>query len=415
METMGEITSAAAVLAGAIGSGLLMGIERERRKGRGPLRAFAGVRTFTLTALGGAAAALWGGMALVAVGAALVAALAVAAYVRDRSGDPGVTTEVALWLAYVIGVVCTHSLPFGAALAVVATGLLAARDALHRFARDWLRPAEVRGALVLAALALLVLPLAPHRPLWGEVLDPQVVVRLVLVLLLIQSLAHLGRRLLAARHALVLSALASGFVSSTATIASLGVAVREGREPARRQGGAAALSCVATMVQILAVAATVQPQWLGRLWAPALAGGLAAALWGWALLRGGGPAGRAVPEPDAPMFRLRDALLIALLLTGIQVLVHALRLWWGEAGLLAGTLLAALADVHAAVAAVLVQGRPQDAAGPGLQGALAAALSVHALSKCAVAWASGGWHYAVAAGGGVLLHTGVFVAVLSLV
>ena len=49
------------------------------------------------------------------------------------------------------------------------------------------------------------------------------------------------------------------------------------------------------------------------------------------------------------------------------------------------------------------------------QGALAAALSVHALSKCAVAWASGGWHYAVAAGGGVLLHTGVFVAVLSLV
>lgn len=413
METSGGITSAAAVLAGALGSGLLMGIERERRKGRGPQRAFAGVRTFTLAALGGAAAALWGGMALVAVGAALVAALAVAAYVRDRSGDPGVTTEVALWLAYVIGVVCAHSLPMGAALAVVATGLLAARDALHRFARDWLRPAEVRGALVLAALALLVLPLAPHRPLWGEVLDPQVVVRLVLVLLLIQSLAHLGRRLLAARHALVLSALASGFVSSTATIASLGVAVREGREPARRQGGAAVLSCVATMAQILAVAATVQPQWLGRLWAPALAGGLAAALWGWALLRGGGPAGRAVPEPDAPMFRLRDALLIALLLTGIQVLVHALRLWWGEAGLFAGTLLAALADVHAAVAAVLVQGRPQDAAGPGLQAALAAALSVHALSKCAVAWASGGWRYGLAAGGGVLLHTAAFVAALS--
>lgn len=415
METSGAITSAAAVLAGALGSGLLMGIERERRKGWGPQRAFAGVRTFTLAALGGAAAALWGGMALVAVGAALVAALAVAAYVRDRSGDPGVTTEVALWLAYVIGVVCAHSLPMGAALAVVATGLLAARDALHRFARDWLRPAEVRGALVLAALALLVLPLAPHRPLWGEVLDPQVVVRLVLVLLLIQSLAHLGRRLLAARHALVLSALASGFVSSTATIASLGVAVREGREPARRQGGAAVLSCVATMAQILAVAATVQPQWLGRLWAPALAGGLAAALWGWALLRGGGSAARAVPEPDAPMFRLRDALLIAVLLTGIQVLVHALRLWWGEAGLLAGTLLAALADVHAAVAAVLVQGRPQDAAGPGLQAALAAALSVHALSKCAVAWASGGWRYGLAAGGGVLLHTAAFVAVLSLV
>ena len=422
-----ELSAAVAALAGALGCGLLMGIERERRKGEGPQRAFAGVRTFALTALAGVATALWGGSALVAVGAALVAALAVVAYVRDdRSGDPGATTEIALWLAYLVGVVCAHHLPTGAALAVVITGLLASREALHRFAREWLRPAEVRGALVLAALALLVLPLAPHRPLWGEVLDPQVVARLVLVLLLIQSLAHLGRRLLAARHALALSSLASGFVSSTATIASLGMAVREGRESARVQGGAAAMSCVATMLQMLAVAATVQPQWLPLLAAPALAGGVAAALWGWLLLRSAGAAPAPAPAPaaqesapapsvppaDPAMFRLRDALVIAALLTGIQVLVYALKLWWGDAGFLAGALLAALADVHAATAAVLLQGPPQDAAGPSLARALAAALSVHALSKTAVAWASGGWRYALAAGSGVLLHTAVFVALL---
>mgnify|MGYP002135815246 CR=1 FL=1 len=426
-----ELSAAVAALAGALGCGLLMGIERERRKGEGPQRAFAGVRTFALTALAGVATALWGGSALVAVGAALVAALAVVAYVRDdRSGDPGATTEIALWLAYLVGVVCAHHLPTGAALAVLVTGLLASREALHRFAREWLRPAEVRGALVLAALALLVLPLAPHRPLWGEVLDPQVVARLVLVLLLIQSLAHLGRRLLAARHALALSSLASGFVSSTATIASLGMAVREGLESARVQGGAAAMSCVATMLQMLAVAATVQPQWLPLLAAPALAGGVAAALWGWLLLRSAGaapvpapapapaPAAQesapapSVPPADPAMFRLRDALVIAALLTGIQVLVYALKLWWGDAGFLAGALLAALADVHAATAAVLLQGPPQDAAGPSLARALAAALSVHALSKTAVAWASGGWRYALAAGSGVLLHTAVFVALL---
>ena len=421
-----ELSAAVAALAGALGCGLLMGIERERRKGEGPQRAFAGVRTFALTALAGVATALWGGSALVAVGAALVAALAVVAYVRDdRSGDPGATTEIALWLAYLVGVVCAHHLPTGAALAVLVTGLLASREALHRFAREWLRPAEVRGALVLAALALLVLPLAPHRPLWGEVLDPQVVARLVLVLLLIQSLAHLGRRLLAARHALALSSLASGFVSSTATIASLGMAVREGLESARVQGGAAAMSCVATMLQMLAVAATVQPQWLPLLAAPALAGGVAAALWGWLLLRSAGapaapaPAAQQEPAPapsvppaDPAMFRLRDALVIAALLTGIQVLVYALKLWWGDAGFLAGALLAALADVHAATAAVLLQGPPQDAAGPSLAHALAAALSVHALSKTAVAWASGGWRYALAAGSGVLLHTVVFVALL---
>ena len=192
------------------------------------------------------------------------------------------------------------------------------------------------------------------------------------------------------------------------------------------------MSCVATMLQMLAVAATVQPQWLPLLAAPALAGGVAAALWGWLLLRSAGaapvPAPAAAPAPaaqesapapsvppaDPAMFRLRDALVIAALLTGIQVLVYALKLWWGDAGFLAGALLAALADVHAATAAVLLQGPPQDAAGPSLAHALAAALSVHALSKTAVAWASGGWRYALAVAPGVLAHTLAFVGVLAL-
>ena len=415
MVSMAGWGDAVAALASALGGGLLMGIERERSMGG--QRALAGVRSFTLVALAGAVAALWGGPGLVAVGALFVAALGVVAYARDHSPGAGVTTEVALWLAFAIGVVSASHPSQAAALAVVVTGLLAAREALHRFALDWLRPGEVQGALILAAIALLVLPLAPSRPLWGDVLNPQVLVRLVLVLLLIQSFAHLGRRLLSARHALALSALASGFVSSTATIASLGVAVREGREAVRPQAGAAVLSCVATMAQILLVAATVQPAWLGVLWAPALAGALAAGVWGWTLLRVLPPAraqdGAAVdPAADTAMFRLRDALLIAVLLTAIQVLVKVLTLWLGDAGLIGGTLLAALADLHAAVAAVMVQGRPTDAMGATLVWAFVAAVSVHALSKTAVAWASGGSRYALAVGGGVILHTLVFVSLL---
>jgi uncharacterized membrane protein YhiD involved in acid resistance len=37
----------------ALGCGLLIGIERERRKGRGAVRALEGVRTFTLVSLDG--------------------------------------------------------------------------------------------------------------------------------------------------------------------------------------------------------------------------------------------------------------------------------------------------------------------------------------------------------------------------
>ena len=422
MQEFGGFSSALAILASAAGCGLLMGIERERRKGAGPDRALAGVRSFTLASLAGAAAALTAVPALVAVGAALVASLAVVAYARDRSGDPGVTTEIALLLAYVIGVTCARDQLLAAALAVVVTGLLALRDALHQFSNQWLQPGEVRSGLILAALALLVYPLAPNEPLWQGVLNPQVVVRLVIVLLVIQSLAHVAKRLMQARHAVALSALASGFVSSTATIGSLGMEVRAGRATLRAHAGAAVLSCVATMAQILVVAATVQPLWLAQLWLPALAGGCVAGAAGWWGVRGvrhlpgQGDGGASVPElpPDTPMFKLRDALIIAALLTGIQAGVQLLTAWQGDAGMLAGTLLAALADVHAATAAVLVRGGPASGAAPAIAQALMAALLVHAGSKCVVALASGGWRYALAVAPGVLAHTLAFVGVLAL-
>ena len=415
-------STAAAVLASATGCGLLMGIERERRKGSGPDRSLAGVRSFTLASIGGAAAALTAIPALVVVGALLVAALTVVGYARDRSGDPGTTTEIALLLAYLIGVTCARDQLLAAALAVVVTGLLALRDALHQFSSQWLQPGEVRSGLILAALALLVYPLTPNTPLWQGVLNPQVVVRLVIVLLVIQSLAHVAKRLMQARHAVALSALASGFVSSTATIGSLGMEVRAGRATLRAHAGAAVLSCVATMAQILVVAATVQPLWLAQLWLPALAGGCVAGAAGWWGVRGArhlpgqGDGGASVPElpPDTPMFKLRDALIIAALLTGIQAGVQLLTAWQGDAGMLAGTLLAALADVHAATAAVLVRGGPASGAAPAIAQALMAALLVHAGSKCVVALASGGWRYALAVAPGVLAHTLAFVGVLAL-
>ena len=145
MQDFAGFSTALAVLASAAGCGLLMGIERERRKGAGPDRALAGVRSFTLAAIGGATAALTGIPALMAVGAALVAALTVVAYARDRSGDPGATTEIALLLAYLIGVTCARDQLLAAALAVVVTGLMALRDTLHQFANQWLQLGEVRS------------------------------------------------------------------------------------------------------------------------------------------------------------------------------------------------------------------------------------------------------------------------------
>jgi uncharacterized membrane protein (DUF4010 family) len=403
-----------ATLATALGCGLLVGLDRERRKLRGPRRPLAGLRTFALTSISGAAAMLSGLPELVAVGALLVVGLAVVGYLRNRTDDPGVTTEVALFLTYLIGVLCVVSQPLAAGLAVVLTALLTEREALHRFATEWLTPGEVRDGIILLTVVLIGLPLLPNQPLWGPVLNPQVIGQLLALLLALQSLAHLSRRLLAAQQALALSSLASGFVSSTATVATLGMAVREGRGQPGAMAGAALLSCVATLLQLLLVAAAVQTAWLPVLLWPSLAGATVALLWGGWLVRGaslspveGGAAPADPPAGDGRMFSLRAAGLIAALLTGIQAAVYGLSLWLGPKGMLAGTLLASLAELHSAVAAVMAATLPGDGQHPEIT--IAAALVVHAISKSINAGVTGGWRYALALVPGMVVHTGVVV------
>jgi len=98
----------------AIGIGLLIGAERERRKGDGPTRSPAGIRTFTITALAGAVSITLGGELLLTVAASGVILLACIAYWRGHDDDPGLTTEIALILTMLIGGVhrpirCTES------------------------------------------------------------------------------------------------------------------------------------------------------------------------------------------------------------------------------------------------------------------------------------------------------------------
>ncbi len=421
MPVAGNLQEAMAILATALGCGLLIGIERERRKGSGPGRALAGLRSFAITSVTGAVAALTQVPGLVVTGALMVAALAVMAYLRDRSDDPGTTTEIALFLTYLIGVLCLWSLPLSAALAVGLTALLAGREPLHRFAQHWLRQGEVRDGIILAALVLMALPLVPNRPFWGPVLNPYVIVQLLALLLAVQSLAHLCRRLLHAREAVAFSALASGFVSSTATIATLGLAAREGRSSPRLMAGGGLMSCVSTLAQALLVALAVQPAWLPVLWLPALVGGVMAAGWGWWLVQGAPPepADGLVSSPRIEglpgagsdrMFSLWGAAAVAALLAGIQAVVHGLDLWLGQTGLLVGTLLASMADLHAALAAVFASTGPVLA--PEAVWPVMLALGVHAGSKSLTAGLVGGWAYLRWLAPGLWLHTAVAVTVL---
>lgn len=392
--------------AAALGCGLLIGLERERSKLRRDYKMFAGFRTFALSALLGTLCFIFG-VAIGLVGALIIGGMSIYS-LRNRTHDPGITSELAFIMTYFIGALCLWNIPLAASLAVILTILLLAKQSMHGIAKQWVTETELRDGVFLLALLLIALPLTPNQPLWGSVLNPHLILKLLALILVVQSLAHIAKRLLSSRNALLLSSLASGFVSSTATIASLGLEVRSKQANALSQAGAALMSCVSTLVLMLLIVAGTSFAWLKLLLWPSIAALIILTLWGLWLMRHALPENKSITENDTRMFSLKNAFIIAISLSLIQTAIYALSLYLGNAGLLVGTLFASLFEVHAAIAAVVLQGDPYNSQDKSLIYALMIGLATHSLAKCVNAFLTGGWNYAKAFIPAQIIHTLVF-------
>ena len=396
MEDIRIIDSAILNLAVALGIGLLIGAERERRKGQGPSRSPAGIRTFTVASLAGAISFITGGEVLLAVATAGVVILTAVAYWRAHEDDPGLTTEIALILTVLLGGLSMQQPALAAGLAVTVTVLLAARSRLHRFVRAVLTEDELQDALILAGATLVVLPLVPDRQMgpYGA-LNPYSIWILVILVMAISAAGYVAVRILGARFGLPIAGLASGFISSTATIGAMGARVRNSTDVLAAAVAGAVLSTVATIVQMAIVLAATDVTTLRALSVPLICAGLAAVVYGtaftvWALQQkteGEAQSGRA--------FSLPTALVFALILSGILVASAALREWFGETGIIIAAALAGFVDTHSAaisVASLVASGKMSatDAVFPILAG-----LSTNTISKMFLAGISGGPAFAL--------------------
>lgn len=395
----GALTS----LALALGLGLLIGVERERRKGQGPTRQFAGVRSFTLVALLGAVLQLLGQAWLTAVAGILVAALVVVAYWRDRSADPGVTTEIALFLTFVLGVLSVPHPEIAAGGGVVVAGLLAARGPLQQFATQTLSEQELRNALVLAAAALVVLPLTPDVALpWLAGANLRQLWRLVVLILAVQAAGDLALRLLGPRLGLALSGLISGLISSTATIAALGVRSREQPELRTACVAGAWFSTVSTSLMLLGLAFLIGDQPLLRILPFIGVTLLTAALLG-ALAYRRSPPGHGLGLPQGRAFNLRQALLLALLFAALAAGVAWLQETLGSLATLGAATLAGLADAHATSSAAMALAARGELSPSTMQLAVLLAFSSNTVAKMVAAYAAGGSAYGGRVSAGLLL------------
>ncbi|AZE11396.1 MgtC/SapB family protein [Pseudomonas chlororaphis] len=381
--------------AAALGIGLLIGLERERHKGRGDSRACAGLRTFAITALLGYVAMQVGGGLLLGIMAICLAMLVTVAYWRSLGSDPGVTSEVALLTVLALGAMCGTAPELAIAIGVVMGGLLAYRQKLHHFARSQLSEAEMRDGLVLLIAALVVLPLAPDRYIGPyAAINLRTICTLTVLLMAVGAIGHIAVRNLGTRYGYAISAIASGFASSTVTIAAMGHIAAKEPDSIKVLGAAALLSNLATLTQVGLILGAVDTGLLGPMWGPLFAGAAATALYGLCLMFPAPARGTRQPIKVGGAFNLKLALLVTLAMTAITFLSSVMLSHFGEVGVMVTATLSGFADAHSSTASIASLAKSGQLPFQAIATPVLIVVSSNSLSKCLVAWVSGGHRFA---------------------
>ncbi len=228
-----DTTGALGALGISLGLGLLVGLQRELAESR-----VAGLRTFALITLLGTLAAMvadrFGGWAIGAGLIGVAGATALGTWIaarHEREGGAGITTEVAVLVMFLVGVlvgmgaVSEDGGPLRTVAVAVGVGvaiLLQAKRRLHAIA-DRLGEKDLRAILVFAALTFIVLPLLPdanYGPGEYKVWNPRVLWLMVVLVVGISLGGYIAYKFAGARAGTALAGLIGGLVSSTAVTIS---------------------------------------------------------------------------------------------------------------------------------------------------------------------------------------------------
>ena len=240
------------------GIGLLVGLEREWS------RKEIGVRTFAIGGLLGMLTSLLtpafvlGGLVAILL---LVTFLNIHSLLKDRSLE--LTTSICLVVVFFLGVLVGNSHYFTAATsAIVVLLLLSWKPELERFAGA-LRPEEIRSAVLLCLLSVVVFPLLPDRFVdrW-ELINPRQFWMIVVVIAGIGFLNYVLLRLYGTRGVYYAAAL-GGLVNSTATAAELSAQYRGREELAQQAVAVLLLTNIAMFVRNIVILAIFAPRAVG--------------------------------------------------------------------------------------------------------------------------------------------------------
>lgn len=205
----------------ATGIGLIIGLEREfsHQPEKGTI---GGIRTFPLSSILGcittyATRELTDSWLLVSVTFGFIIFVATTYYIRSVSGHTGITTEVSLFIAYLLGVMTALSL-FKEALAaaVVTTTLLSLKGQFHSFVAR-LTEDELFAFIKFIILCMLLFPFLPDAKYGPNgLLNPREIGLIVVIVSSLSFTGYLLMKFTGADRGIYLTSILGGLFSSTA-------------------------------------------------------------------------------------------------------------------------------------------------------------------------------------------------------
>jgi uncharacterized membrane protein (DUF4010 family) len=374
--------------------GILVGIEREKKKGelggeRDGAHSFGGIRTHVLLAELGAASAWLSADAaqpwIFIVTLAVTGAAVVASYVLQNRGAeeaPGLTSELAAIVVFLLGgMVVIGDRPLAVALAVVTSALLAYKQPLHgmvgRIDKD-----DMFAGIKLLIASFIVLPLLPDRTIdpW-DAINPYKLWLLVIMISALSLAGYAAMRTLGTAHGTAVTGLTGGLVSSTAATLSFARAARFGASVADSHALAAGilLAWLMMFLRLLVTVGIVNRSLLGGLWLPL--GAMAAIVAGFAAwhYRRGLADGKSSSRESVPVrnpFSLTSAMKFGALFAAVLLIVRIVELQAPAGGIYLVAALAGLVDVDAIALSMAV--------GPGEPAQAGLAIVIAAMSNTAV-------------------------------
>ena len=336
-------------LAIALGVGLLVGMQRERKTS--PI---AGIRTFPLIALLGSLSAIladaFNGWVLAAGFLAVSGMLLIGNLVQFGKGesDPGLTTEIAGLVMFGIGAALVKGYTAQAiAVSGVVAVLLHWKEPLRNFV-DKMSESDFKAIIQLVLIGLVILPVLPNETYgWYNILNPYKIWLMVVLISGISLIAYVAYKLLGARVGAILGGIFGGLISSTATTVSFSRQTKTYPDAAPMAPLIILIASTIVFGRVLLEIGVVAPTFLPSAAAPlGILMGLMAVLCVICFLRVGqhGIAGN--PAHNNPA-QLKAAIIFGGLYAVVLLAVAAAKVHFGAAGMYLVAMLSGLTDMDA--------------------------------------------------------------------